>query len=146
MSVRELTWLPESTPRLPPNSRRSSVIADGSKRKCLLRWRSSASREPMPWKATGRRAVKPTTISSPLGKTRTRISRYSAKPKPNTRNSPQPHLPPLRHQGKSNRRGFHKWRSSRFAQGLPISSEVGQREHGPAHLFDKVAVRIESYL
>ncbi len=33
----------------------------------------------------------------------------------------------------------------RFAQGLPISSEVG-REHGPAHLFDKVAVRIESYL
>ncbi len=34
----------------------------------------------------------------------------------------------------------------RFAQGLPISSEVGQREHGPAHLFDKVAVRIESYL
>ncbi len=34
----------------------------------------------------------------------------------------------------------------RFAQGLPISSEVGQREHRPAHLFDKVAVRIESYL
>jgi hypothetical protein len=34
----------------------------------------------------------------------------------------------------------------RFAQGLPISSEVRQREHGPAHLFDKVAVRIESYL
>jgi hypothetical protein len=33
----------------------------------------------------------------------------------------------------------------RFAQGLPISSEVGQREHGPAHLFDQVAVRIESY-
>jgi len=39
--------------------------------------------------------------------------------------------------------GAHR---GRFAQGLPISSEVGQREHGPAHLFDKVAVRIESYL
>jgi len=51
---------------------------------------------------TVRTAAKPTTISSPPGKTRTRISRYSAKPKPNTRNSPQPHLPPLQRQGKSN--------------------------------------------
>jgi len=49
-------------------------------------------------------AAKPTMISSPLGKTRTRISRCSVKPKPNIRNSPQPHLPSLQHLG-SNRAG-----------------------------------------
>ncbi len=45
---------------------------------------------------------------------------------------------PLRREGCATRRG-------RFAQGLPISSEVGQRQHEPAHPFDKVAVRIASY-
>ena len=97
ITVRKLMQLQESTPRLPPSSRRSSLIADGPSGKCLLRWRNSVLREPMPCKGTVRRAAKPTMISSPLGKTRIRISRYSAKPKPNIRNSLQPHLPPLQH-------------------------------------------------
>src|ERR1700674_1447026 len=100
MSVHELTCHQESTPRLKPNSRSSSVIADGASGKCLLRWHNSVSREPTPSKGTVRTAAKPTMNSSSLGKTRTRISRYSVKPKPNTRNSPQP--PPLQHQGKGN--------------------------------------------
>jgi hypothetical protein len=108
ITVRELTWLQESMPRLPLSSRSSSVVADGSGGECLLRWRNLASRGPMPCKGTVRTAAKPTMISSLLGKTRTPIRRYSVKPKLNTRNSPPPHRSPLQHQGKSNRRGFHK--------------------------------------
>ena len=110
MTVRELTWLQESMPRLPQSSRSSSVIADGATRKCLLRWRNSVSRGPMPCKGTVRTAAKPTMISSPHGKTRPRIPRHSVKPKLNTKNSLPPHRSPLQHQGKSNRRGFHKRR------------------------------------
>jgi len=44
------TWLQESTPRLPLSSRSLSVIADGSGGECLLRWRNSVSRGPMPCK------------------------------------------------------------------------------------------------
>jgi len=49
-----------------------------------------------------KKPAKPTTVSLPPGKTRTRISRYSVKQKLNIRNSPQPHLPALQDQGKNN--------------------------------------------
>jgi hypothetical protein len=63
-----------------------------------------------------RKAAKPTTISSRRGKTRIRKSRYSVKPKPNTRNSTQPHLPPLQDQGKSNSPVFLRYSSHGIAR------------------------------
>jgi hypothetical protein len=48
-------------------------------------WRNSALRGPMSDWASGRKAAKPTTNSSRRGKTQTRKSRYSVKPKPSTR-------------------------------------------------------------
>jgi len=98
-------------PRPRPSSRNSSVIADGSTGRCSLHWRNSISREPMPRKEIGTKAARLTTISSPPGRTRARISRYFVKPKPNTRNSPQPHLSPLQHRGKSNSPVFLKYSS-----------------------------------
>ena len=72
---------------LSPVSHRSSRMAG----KSLPPWRNSDWHEPTPGKATMRTAAKPTMISSPRGKTRTRISQYSGKPKPNIGSSAQPH-------------------------------------------------------
>src|SRR5579862_2117314 len=97
---RKLTQGRASTPKPPPNSRRSSFIADGRDGKFLFPWRNSDSREPTPCKENVRTAEKPTTIFSRPGKTPIRISRYCAKPKLNIRNSPQPH-PRLRRRQKA---------------------------------------------
>ena len=73
--VGKLTWLQESTPRLPPISRKSSIIADGPSGNSFLRWLNSVWRKLMRCKGTRTRAAKPTMLSLPLGKTPTPISR-----------------------------------------------------------------------
>ena len=88
--------------KAPPTSTSSSPAGDGIGGKCMLHWRDSVSPGPMLCKATVITAARPTMISSPPGKARTRISRYSVKPKPNTRNSPRPLLLQLQRLGRSN--------------------------------------------
>src|SRR5262249_55818690 len=87
ITVDKRTWLQESTPKLPPNLKNSSSIADGLRGERSLRWRNSASHGPIPCKANVRRAAKPTMISSQHGKTRTPTSRYSVKQERSTKDS-----------------------------------------------------------
>ena len=62
----------------------------GRTRNNMSRSRNSAWRRPTRNKATPKRAAKRTMIFSLLGRTRTRTSRYSAKPKPSTRSCSEP--------------------------------------------------------
>src|SRR5580692_9363911 len=60
----------------------------------------------MPGKGMVTSAAKPTMISWRLGRMRTRIFRYCAKPRPSTKNSRQPHLPPPQNRAKSHSHFF----------------------------------------
>ncbi len=87
-------WPPQSPTRPPPSSRSSSHIAGRIGGWSMRRLPSLAWRALTRCKANATKARKPTTSSSPLGKMRTRRSRYSVKPKLNTRNSAPYLLPP----------------------------------------------------